>query len=504
MIGYFVISAGQLVSGIFFSLLTARPEDRKADLPLICIVQRKLAHKRKECFLAMSLTSSKKIDTNKVEMEVSVEEQQFQSAVMQAYKKNVKKITIPGFRKGKAPKAMIEKMYGSDFFYEDAINMVYPTAYEEAVEEANIEPVDRAEVSDLKFNENGAGFTFKATVTVKPEVEVKDYKGIKVEKSLDAVTDADVDAEIDKMRERNARLVTVEGRAAKMGDTVNIDFEGFLDGVAFQGGKGTDVNLLLGSGQFIPGFEESIVDKNIGDEFDIDVTFPDNYHNEDMRGKATIFKTKLNGIQEKELPELDDEFVKDVSEFDTLDELKKDLKEKLEKAAQDKAQNAVENDIITKIIENMTGEIPEVMIENKTTEMLNDFGYRLQSQGMNMDMYLHYTGMDIDEFRKTFVPSAERQVKIRLALEKIADEEKILVTDEEVAAEYEKMAKNYGIDVEKVKSFLPEKDIRKDVAVNKAIDLVRDEAKITEKKARKPRAKKSTENVDTTETSSEE
>lgn len=434
-------------------------------------------------FNSMSLTSSKKIDTNKVEMEISVAENQFQDAIMQAYKKNVKKISVPGFRKGKAPKAMIEKMYGSDFFYEDAINTVYPSAYEEAVAEANIEPVDRADVSDLKFNDGGAGFTFKATVTVKPEVKVKDYKGIAVAKKVNEITETVIDEEIEKMRERNSRLISVESRAAKMGDTVNINFEGFEDGVAFKGGKGEEVSLVLGSGQFIPDFEEGVVDKNIGEEFEISLTFPENYHNEDLKGKPVIFKTKLNGIQEKELPELDDEFVKDVSEFDTLDEFRKDLKEKLEKSAEEKAQNELENDLITSVIENMTGDIPEVMIENKTTEMLNDFGYRLQSQGMNMDMYLHYTGMDIDAFRKTFIPSAERQVKVRLALEKIAEIEKIEVTEEEIVLEYEKMSKNYGIDVEKVKSFLPEKDIRKDVAVNKAIDIVKNSAKITQEKA---------------------
>lgn len=437
----------------------------------------------------MSLTASNKIEKNKVELEVSVDEAQFQDAIMKAYRKNVKKIAIPGFRKGKAPKAIIEKMYGADFFYEDAINAIYPVAYEQAIDEAGVEPVDRADVTDLKMNAETKGFSFKATVTVKPEVSVKNYKGIKAEKNIDSVMAADVNAEIEKMRERNGRLVTVEDREAKLQDVANIDFEGFKEGVAFEGGKGEGVQLNLGTHQFIEGFEEQVVGKKVGEEFEVNVTFPTEYHAPDLAGQPAVFKVKLNSLQEKELPVLDDEFAKDVSEFDTLADLKKDLKEKLQAAADKRAQNDVENNLITTVIENMEADIPQCMIENKINEMMNDFSYRLQAQGMNLEMYLQYAGLDMASFHDTFTASAERQVKIRLALEKIAEIENIPASDEEVANEYEKMAEHYGIEVEKVKTFLKENEIRKDVAVNKAIDLIRDSSEVTEKKVKKVSAK---------------
>ena len=436
----------------------------------------------------MSLTSSKKIETNRYELEVAVDAATFKAAVDQAFKKNASKISVPGFRKGKAPRAMIEKMYGKEFFYDDAINMVYPSAYEKAVEEAGIEPVDRANVSDLTV-EQGNGFSFKATVTVKPDVTVKDYKGIKAEKNVESIMAADVKAELERMRERNARMTTIDSRAAKNGDTAVIDFEGFKEGVAFEGGKGENFPLVLGSGQFIPGFEEQVVGHNTGDEFEVNVTFPEDYHAEDLKGQPVVFKVKLNTIQEKELPALDDEFAKDVSEFDTLDELKKDVKERLQKEADKKAQVDMENSLISTVIENMEGEIPQCMFENKINEMVNDFTYRLQSQGMNLDLYLHYTGSTMESFRDTFKESAERQVKIRLALEKIAEVENLTATPEDIEAEYEKIAKNYGIDAQKVKGFLPEKEIAKDVTVNKAIDLVRDSAEVTEKKIKKTASK---------------
>ena len=415
----------------------------------------------------MSLTSVNKLENNTVELLVQVSEEQFQDALMKAYKKKVKTIALPGFRKGKAPKAMIEKMYGKEFFYDDAINMVYPAAYEAAVEEAGIEPVDRANVSDLKV-EQGNGFNFKATVTVKPDVTVKNYKGIKAEKTIETIMAADVNAELERMRERNSRLTNVE-RAAKNGDTALIDFEGFKDGVAFEGGKGENFPLNLGSGQFIPGFEEQVVGHKAGE--------------------PVVFKVKVNAVQEKELPALDDEFAKDVSEFDTLADLKKDVKEKLQQEADKKAQVDMENSLITTVIENMEGDIPQCMYDNKINEMVNDFSYRLQSQGMSLDLYLHYTGSDMKSFRETFQESAERQVKIRLALEKIAEVENLTATPEEIDAEYEKIAKNYGIDVSRVKGVLPEKEVIKDVTVNKAIDLVKDSAEVTEKKVKKTASK---------------
>ena len=436
----------------------------------------------------MSLTSVNKLEHNTVELMINVSEEQFQDALNKAYKKKVKSIALPGFRKGKAPKAMIEKMYGKEFFYDDAINMVYPSAYEAAVAEANIEPVDRANVSDLTV-EQGKGFSFKATVTVKPDVTVKNYKGIKAEKNIESIMAADVKAELERMRERNARMTTIDSRAAKNGDTAVIDFEGFKEGVAFEGGKGENFPLVLGSGQFIPGFEEQVVGHNTGDEFDVNVTFPEDYHAEDLKGQPVVFKVKLNTIQEKELPALDDEFAKDVSEFDTLDELKKDVKERLQKEADKKAQVDMENSLITTVIENMEGDIPQCMYDNKINEMVNDFSYRLQSQGMSLDLYLHYTGSDMKSFRETFQESAERQVKIRLALEKIAEVENLTATPEEIDAEYEKIAKNYGIDVSRVKGVLPEKEVIKDVTVNKAIDLVKDSAEVTEKKVKKTASK---------------
>lgn len=453
----------------------------------------------------MSLTSVNKLEHNTVELMINVSEEQFQDALNKAYKKKVISIALPGFRKGKAPKAMIEKMYGKEFFYDDAINMVYPSAYEAAVAEAHIEPVDRANVSDLTV-EQGKGFSFKATVTVKPDVTVKNYKGIKAEKNIESIMAADVKAELERMRERNARMTTIDSRAAKNGDTAVIDFEGFKEGVAFEGGKGENFPLVLGSGQFIPGFEEQVVGHNTGDEFDVNVTFPEDYHAEDLKGQPVVFKVKLNTIQEKELPALDDEFAKDVSEFDTLDELKKDVKERLQKEADKKAQVDMENSLITTVIENMEGEIPECMFENKINEMVNDFTYRLQSQGMNLDLYLHYTGSTMESFRETFKESAERQVKIRLALEKIAEVENLTATPEDIEAEYEKIAKNYGIDAQKVKGVLPEKEVIKDVTVNKAIDLVRDSADVTEKKIKKTasKSKKKAEGEATEEAASEE
>lgn len=452
----------------------------------------------------MSLTSVNKMEHNTVELLINVSEEQFQDALVKAYKKKVKSIALPGFRKGKAPKAMIEKMYGKEFFYDDAINMVYPSAYEAAVEEAKIEPVDRANVSDLNVEE-GKGFSFKVTVTVKPEVTVKNYKGIKVEKVIETMMAADVNAEIDRMRDRNSRLTNVE-RAAKNGDTALINFEGFKDGVAFEGGKGDNFPLVLGSGQFIPGFEEQVVGHSANDEFDVNVTFPEDYHAEDLKGQAVVFKVKLNAVQEKEVPALDDEFVKDVSEFETVAELKKDVKEKLQKDADNKAQVDVENELISVVVENLEGEIPECMYENKINEMVNDFNYRLQSQGMNLDLYLHYTGATMESFRDTFREPAEKQVKIRLALEKIAEVENLVATEEDINAEYEKLAKNYGIDVGKVKSVLPEAEIAKDVTVNKAIDLVRDSAEITEKKVKKTasKSKKKAEDEADTEDADEE
>lgn len=431
----------------------------------------------------MSLISSKKIDTNIVEMEVAVSEEALQKAVLAAFKKNAGKIQIPGFRKGKAPKAMIEKLYGKDFFYEDAINDLYPQAYEEAVAEADIDPVDQAKVDNLQVKD-GEGFTFRATVTVKPEVEVSDYKGIKLEKNVETVMAADVNEQLDQLRERNSRLVSVE-RAAKKDDTATIDFEGFTDGVAFEGGKGEDYPLVLGSDTFIPGFEDQVIGHKNGESFDVNVVFPEDYHVESLMGKPATFKVTIKNLQKKELPALDDEFAKDVSEFDTLAELKKDLKEKLQAQKEEAAQNDVENKMIDAVIANMKAEIPDCMVDQKINELLNDFAYRLQSQGMSLDLYCKYTGMDMDGLKESFKDNALRQVKIRLAMEKIAELEGVSVTVDEIDQEYKRLAGMYGLEEAKVRDYIPAADVENDLFIQKAIDVVRSAADITVNKVKK-------------------
>jgi len=458
----------------------------------------------------MNLTSTHKLDNSVVELEIAVGADELAAATDKVYKRKSKGISVPGFRKGKAPRQIIEKMYGEGVFLEDAVNELYPSAYADAVDESGIEPVDRANIEILTL-EKATGFTFKATVTVKPEMSVSDYKGIKAEKKISKVTDEDVDGEIDKMRERNARIVTVSDRAAEDGDTTIIDFEGFVDNVAFEGGLGEDFELVLGSGSFIDTFEEQIAGHNTGEEFDVNVTFPDEYHAENLKGKPALFKVKLKEIKGKELPELDDEFAKDVSELDTLEELRQDIRAKMQEANDKRAQNDLENALIDEVITHLEGDIPECMFTNKVDDMVKEFEYRLSSQGMQLDMYLQYTGMDKEAFRKTFQEQAERQVKIRLALEKIAELEKIEYTPEEIEAEYAKLAESYQMDVEKLKSFIPEQDVGADLKTTKAIDLVRDSAVVTEvelsddtgeetageeKPKRKPRAKKAAKTED--------
>lgn len=429
----------------------------------------------------MSLKSSKKVDTNRYELEITIDKEKFAQAVMQAYRKNVKNINVPGFRKGKAPKSIIEKMYGESVFYEDALDILYPEAVEGAIKEADLKFVDDKIDFDL-VSIGKEGVEFKVKITVYPEVAVAEYKGIAVEKNAVSVTAKEVEEEINRLAERNARMVNIEDRAAEMGDTAVIDFEGFVDGVAFDGGKGEAFSLGLGSGQFIPGFEEQVAGHNIGDEFDVNVTFPEEYQAEELAGKAAVFKVKLHEIKKRELPVIDDEFAKDVSEFDTVEELKKDLKAKALERKQKAADEQVENAIVDKIVEGMTAEIPEAMITNRVKQMVQDFAYRLQMQGMNLETYIKYTGSDMAEFEKTFRPQAEKQVKMRLALEKIVELENIVPTEEEVNAQIEKMASDYGVSVEQVKNAVPAEEIAKDLAVNKAIDLVKAAAVITEVK----------------------
>ena len=426
----------------------------------------------------MELIRNEKVAENTVELEFKVSKEVFADAVSKAFRKANAEITVPGFRKGKAPRSVVEKMYGAEIFFNDAIDALLPDAYADAVEAAGIEPVARPEV-DITACSKEEGFTAVAKVVVKPEVEVKEYKGLKATKKVAAVTDEEVEADLNTLRERNGRMVEVEGRKAELNDTANIDFEGFVDEVAFEGGKGEGFDLLLGSGQFIPGFEEQIVGHEIGEEFDVNVTFPEEYHATELAGKPAVFKTKLNSLKAKELPELDDEFAKDVSEFDTLDELKADIRKAKEERAAQQAELDVENTLVDAVVASMEAVIPEEMVESRIDEMVRDFEGRMSQQGLQLATYLQYTGMEMESFRKTFREQAEQQVKIRLALEKVAAVENITVSDEEVEAELAKIAEAYKMQLEQVKSFIPAVEIKKDLAINKAIDFIKENAEIT-------------------------
>lgn len=422
------------------------------------------------------------VEENVVELEFSVDQKTFQEGVVKSYRKNVKRIQIPGFRKGKAPQKMIEKMYGPEVFYDDAINFVFPDAYDEAVKEAGITPVDRPEV-DVKEVGPDVDLVLTAKVTVKPEVSIDHYKGIEIPKIEYTVSDEDVDKEISSMAERNSRLVTVEDREAKLGDTAIIDYEGFVDEVAFEGGKGENHSLELGSGQFIPGFEDQIVGKKPGEEFDVNVTFPEEYHAEDLQGKEAVFKVKLNELKEKVVPAIDDEFAKDVSEFDTLEELKADSRKKLEQTAADKAKNEKETAILDFLCENLQANIPQVMVESQIDNMMKDFEMRISSQGIDMNTYMTYMGLDPKTMRDSFREQADRRVKTTLALEKILELENISATDEDAEAEIQKMADQYQMEVDKIKSFIKLEDVKEDLAMRKTMEFLLENAK--EKKASK-------------------
>ncbi len=436
----------------------------------------------------MSLKASNKIDTNKYELEISIDSAAFCDAIQKVYKKEAKNITVKGFRKGKAPLATIERLYGEAVFFDDALNMLYEGVLLEAVDAAELKIVD-VEKTDVVSISKADGVELKVVIIVEPEVELGDYKGLKAERVTPVVTDEEVNAELDRMADRNSRIVTVSDRAAAMNDMTVIDFEGFVDGVAFDGGKGEGYTLTLGSGQFIPGFEEQIVGHNSGDEFDVNVTFPTEYQAEELAGKDATFKCKLHEIKAKEMPVMDDEFAKDVSEFDTLDALKEDIKAKALDRKTKAADEDVENQLIEAVVEGMKAEIPDAMIENRSNESVREFDYRLRSQGMDLETYLKYTNTTVEDFKATFRPQSEKQVKMRLALEKIVEVEGLTATDEELSAEYEKIAASYGIEVEQVKAAINEKDVAHDVTLNKAIDLVKASAEVkdvetkTEKKA---------------------
>lgn len=425
----------------------------------------------------MSLKATNNVETNKYELEIEISAEDFEAAIEKAYLKARKNIAMPGFRKGKAPRKLIEKEYGEQVFFEDAVNLLYAPVVNGAVEESGLELVTRPEVEVTEISKEN-GVKLKATCITKPEVEVKDYKGIEVEKVVNLVTDEDINKQLDALREKNVTVETVDDRAAENGDDVVIDFEGFKDDVAFEGGKAEDFTLSLGSGQFIPGFEDQIVGHNAGEDFDINVTFPEEYQVKELAGAPAVFKIKLKSISKKVMPELDDDMVKDSTEFDTVDEYKADVKKKLEEANEKHADSEVEAKIFDKVIENMTAEIPQVMFDNRVNEMISELEQRLAPQGISLDLYMQYTGQTIDTVKKAYAEQAEKQVKLRLALEKIAKLENIEVTEDELKAEFDKLAEAYKLDVDQIKQFIHDDDLKKDIAVGKAVDLIKDAAVI--------------------------
>lgn len=423
----------------------------------------------------MALKSSNKVETNTYEIEVTVTPEVFTDACKSAYAKQRKSIQIPGFRKGKATQGMIEKFYGEGAFYEEALEIVYPEAVSAAIEEAGLRTVDQPFDLEVPVMSKSEGVEMKMKVTVYPEVKLGEYKGLKASMLSTEATDEDVEKELDNMRDRNSRLVTVEDREAQMGDTAEINFEGFVDGVAFEGGKGENYPLELGSGSFIPGFEEQVAGHKTGEEFDVNVTFPEEYTAE-LAGKDAVFKCKINEIKAKEMPELDDEFAKDVSEFDTLDELKADIKKQITERKENEAKTDFENQLIEQVIANMECEIPECMFSQKTDEMIRDYSYRLQMQGIDLNTYLSYLGQDMDSFKASFKDGAENQVKASIALEAIVDAEKIEATDEEIDAEVNKLAEQYQMDAEQIKKAVPAEQLAEDIKRRKAVELIVDSA----------------------------
>lgn len=418
------------------------------------------------------ITSKTKIDNTTYEVEFTASAEELQAEKKRIFRKEAGKYNVPGFRKGKAPMNVIERMYGP-VFTQEAVESVYNKTVDAAVEEFGEEVVDvnSAEVVSLEGE-----VKFKSKFIVKPEVKIEGYKGLSVEKAEAVVTDEDVENELKRVQERNSRKVNVDDRPAETGDTVEFDFEGFCDGEAFEGGKAENFSLKLGSGQFIPGFEDGMVGHSIDEEFDVNVTFPEEYHAEELAGKPAVFKVKIHKIEKTELPELDDEFAKDVSEFDTLAEYKEDLKSDLLRKAEEKAKDDADNKLIDQLIDLVEADIPEVMYDRKVDENIRDFDYNLQMQGMNIDTYFNYTGLDMDSLRGQFRDKAIHQVKLRLALEKIAELENIEVSEEEIEKAYDDLAKNYGVELEQVKNIVPVDGLKKDVAVEKAVDVVRDAA----------------------------
>ena len=442
----------------------------------------------------MNVKATNKVETNRYELELEVSAEEFNEAINAVYKRESKKMNIPGFRKGHAPRAFIEKYYGEEVFYEAAVDHLYRPMVMEAVEKSGLQVIS---IGEFKIDEIGKekGLLCKLNVVTKPEASIEGYKGIEVFKEPVVVSQGDIDQEIERVRERNSRVIHVEDRAAANGDIVTIDFDGYLDGKQFDGGKAENYELTLGAGQSIPGFEDQVVGHTIGEEFDISVTFPEDYHAEELKGKPVVFKIKLHEIKMKELPEVDDEFVKDVSEFDTLEEYRKDIEQKLLSQREKAADADVENQLVEAVIEKVQADIPDEMVENEVDEIINSFAYRLQSQGLKLETYLKYTGQTTDDLRTQYKPQAERQVKVRLGLEKIAELENLKPTEEETEAEYQKLADSYGMPLESVKNLVTVEGINGDIQNQKAIDFIREnaviqEAKDEEKAEEKPAPKK--------------
>ena len=422
----------------------------------------------------MNLISCEKLEKSMVELQFSIDAETFKAAVNNAFKREGKKYAIPGFRKGKAPRHMIEKMYGSDIFHYDAVNDLFPEAYEAAVKEAKIDVVGRPDPEVVSMSE-ADGVVLKVKVAVKPEVELGEYAGLTVTKEAKNVNEADVDAEVKRMQDRNGRLLTREG-AAENGDTVDIDFEGFVDGKAFEGGKAEHYSLVLGSGSFIPGFEDQVVGHSAGEEFDVNVKFPEEYGAAELAGKDATFKIKLHEVKYKELPALDDDFAKDVSEYDTLDELKDSIRNNIKTNLDKQAEQKVENDLMDQVITNMKADIPDAMVDSRIDEL--DFEYRISQQGLKLADYLKYMGMNIEQFRAQFKEQADKQVKMRLAMEAIVAKEGITASDEEFEEEVKRIADAYKMEADKVKSIVDAAAVKADLAINKAIDFVKEKANV--------------------------
>ena len=441
----------------------------------------------------MELKNTEKQEHSVVALTIEITKAELEAAKDKAFKKSGKNITVPGFRKGKAPRKMIEKLYGEGVFFEEAFNILYPEAMEMAVEKSGIKPVGRADV-DLGDPAEEGGLTIIAKVPVEPEVELGEYKGIEAEKETVKVLQADVKAELNRMAQRFARTETVD-RKAKKNDTVDIDFEGFVDGVAFEGGKAEHHELTLGSGAFIPGFEDQLIGCKAGDEKDVVVTFPEEYHAKELAGKEATFKCKVHKVEETILPAIDDEFAKDVSDTcETLDDLKKEITERLKSERQEAADTAFEEKLLDVVLEGMKADIPQAMIESQIDSIVQDFGYRLQMQGMGLEQYLKMTGTEMGAFRAMFKAQAERQVKTRLALQKVADLENIAVTEQEIADEYAKMAEQYKMDVEKIKTIVAEDALSGDLRISNALEFIKANAKV--KKASKKKAEETEETAE--------